>query len=94
MSNAPLSRRKPSPFQAQHNFYNLRDEVTTLILLDFGFSKEKYDARIERYRTNHASAVNVDEVVERYKRKADAFNKRFIDSESDAVLSILRDIES
>ena len=94
MSNVPLSRRKPSPFQAQHNFYALRDEVTTLMLLDFGFSKEKYEAQIARYHDNHKSAQNVDEVVARYKAKADAYYKWFVDKECDAVLSILRDIES
>ena len=64
------------------------------MLLDFGFSKEKYEASIERYRENHKSAENVEEVVERYKKKCESFNKWFIDKECDAVLDILRKIES
>ena len=90
----PKSKRKESRFEAQHHYFKLRSEVTTLMLLDFGFSKEKYEASIERYRENHKSAENVDEVVERYKKKCESFNKWFIDKECDAVLDILRKIES
>ena len=90
----PKSKRKESRFEAQHHYFRLRSEVTTLMLLDFGFSKEKYEASIERYRENHKSAENVEEVVERYKKKCESFNKWFIDKECDAVLDILRKIES
>lgn len=89
----PKGKRKESRFEAQHHYFRLRTEVTTLMLNDFGFSAEKYNAGIERYRQNHASAENVDEVVERYKRKCEAFTKWFIDKECDAVLEILRRIE-
>ncbi len=90
----PKSRRKESRFEAQHHYIRLRSEVTTLMLLDFGFSKEKHEESIERYRENHKSAANVDEVVERYKKKCESFHKWFIDKECDAVLDILRKIES
>ena len=92
--SVPKGRRKLSRFEAQHNFYKLRDAVTDLMLLDFGFSETKYREQIERYRQNNAAAENVDAVVERYEKKCDAFNKWFVDKECDAVLDILRRIEN
>ena len=94
MSSVPEGRRTQSDFQARHNYFQLRDEVTRLMINDFGFDKEKYDAGIEKYRQAHAKDQNVDKIVERWKRKSDAFNKWFIDKECDAVLEILRRIES
>ena len=92
--SVPKGKRKESKFEAQHHFYRLRAEVTNLMLLDFGFSEEKYRKHIERYRETHAQAENVDEVVARYQKKCDSFKKWFIDRECDAVLEILRRIES
>lgn len=88
----PKGKRKESKFEAQHHFYRLRADVTNLMLLDFGFSEEKYRKHIERYRETHAKTGNVDEVVERYRKKCDSFKKWFIDKECDAVLEILRRI--
>ena len=90
--SVPKGKRKESKFEAQHHFYRLRAEVTNLMLLDFGFSEEKYRKHMERYRETHAKTVNVDEVVERYRKKCDSFKKWFIDKECDAVLEILRRI--
>jgi len=94
MNNVPKGQRKVSRFEAEHHFYRLRADVTTLMLLDFGFSEEKYRKSIERYRQTHANAQNVDEVVERYKKKCESFKRWFIDRECDAVLEILRRIGS
>ena len=91
--SVPKGKRKESRFEAQHHFYRLRADVTNLMLLDFGFSEEKYQKHIERYRETHAKAENVDEVVARYQKKCDSFKKWFIDRECDAVLEILRRIE-
>ena len=90
----PKGKRKESRFEAQHHFYRLRADVTNLMLLAFGFSEEKYRKHIERYQETHAQAENVDEVVARYQKKCDSFKKWFIDRECDAVLEILRRIES
>lgn len=92
--SVPKGKRRQSRFEAQHHFFRLRDDVTTLMLQDFGFSPEKYKESIEWYKNSHAAAENVDEVVARYEKKCEAFNKWFIDRECDAVLEILRTIES
>ena len=90
----PKGKRKLSRFEAAHHYYRLRSEVTNLMLQDFGFSEEKYRKSIERYREVHRSAPNVNEVVARYEKKCQAFIKWFIDRECDAVLEILRNIET
>ena len=88
--SVPKGKRRQSRFEAQHHYYRLRDEVTQLMLQDFGFSPEKYEEAIEWYRQCHESAENVDDVVARYEKKAESFNKWFIDRECDAVLEMLR----
>lgn len=89
----PKGKRKESRFEAQHHYFRLRSEVTNLMLLNFGFSEEKYRKSIERYREAHKSAHNVDDIVARYKKKCESFVKWFIDKECDAVIEILRKIE-
>ncbi len=64
------------------------------MLLDFGFSEEKYQKAIDRYRESHKTASNVEEITERYERKSKAFAKWFIDKECDAVSELLRNIET
>lgn len=86
--------RKPSRFEARDHYYELRDEVTYLIMMDFGFSQEKYEKQIERYAHMHRNASNVDEVVARYREKCERFQTKFIDREAIAVLDIMRKIES
>ena len=90
--SVPKGRQKPSRFEVSHHFYKLRRETTTLVLLDFGFSEEKYRKAIERYRECHAGTDNVDEVVARYEKKCETFNRRFIDQEGDRVISLLSEI--
>ena len=92
MSTVPKSRKKPSRFETSHHFYKLRNEVTTLALLDFGFSEEKYRKMIDRYRETHQSAADVDAVVERFEKKCESFNRHFIDREGDKVLDLLSNI--
>ncbi len=92
--SVPKGKRKESKFEAQHHFYRLRADTTNLMLLDFGFSEEKYRKSIERYRETHANAENVDEVVARYQKKCDSFKKWFIDRECSAVLEALQRIGS
>lgn len=92
--SVPKGKRKLSRFEANHNYYKLRKEVTDLMLLDFGFSEKKYQGIIEHYRNAHQAAENVDEVVARYEKKCEAFNEWFIDKECDAILEMLRMIQT
>ena len=92
MSSTPKSQRTQTKFEAEHNFFALRDSITTLMLLDFGFSVEKYNSQIERYRECHKNANNVDEVVDRYRKKCESFHRWFIDEECKAISDMLRKV--
>ncbi len=87
------SKQKLSRFEAQHHFYQLRNEVTLLVLNDFGFSPEKYEKAMTRYEQCHAGADNLDDVLARWKTKNDSFTRWFIDNEGKVVLDLLREIE-
>lgn len=60
--SVPEGRRKESRFEAQHNYFKVRAEVTELILNDFGYSEEKYRKQIERYKAAHLKDPNVDDI--------------------------------
>lgn len=94
MSSVPVSRRSKSNFEAQHQFYRLRDEITELILNQFGFDTERYMKKMERYAEQHSSSGNAEEITARYKAKCDNFYMKFIREEQSVVLNILRRIES
>ncbi len=55
--SVPKGKRKESRFEAQYHFYRLREDVTNLMLLDFGFSEEKYQKSIERHMYVKAVAI-------------------------------------
>jgi len=91
--SVPKGRRKESRFEARHNFYKLRDEITAMVLNDFGFSEEKYRKKMEKYRHDHRNDANIDDIVARWERKNASFKKWYIDEEAKAILDILREIE-
>ncbi len=93
MSNVPKGRQKPSRFEAEHHWFRLRDEVTRLILEDFGFSEEKYRKQIEKFREQHRSSPNAEEQAQRMEMRSEAFRKWFIDEEGRAILQLLRNIQ-
>ena len=91
--SVPKGRRQESRFEARHHFYKLRDEVTAMILNDFGYSEEKYRKKMEKYRHDHRNDANIEDIVDRWERKNQSFKKWYIDEEARAILQILREIE-
>ncbi len=87
-------KRRQSRFEAAHHYIKVRNEVTLLMLQDFGFSREKYEKQIEKYAHDHRNSPNVQEIVGRWRKKADSFHRWFIDRECDAVSDILRRIDA
>ena len=63
--SVPKSKRKESRFEAQHNLYILRKEVTNLVVADFGFSEEKYLEQMERYADGHRACYQADQSKKR-----------------------------
>ena len=91
--SVPKGKRNLSRFEAQHHFYKLRDEITALVLNDFGFAQHKQDKKMEHYKEAHKCAENLDEVMERWKTKNETFIRWFIDEEGKMVLALMRQIE-
>ena len=91
--SVPKGKRSQSKFEAQHHFFRLRDEITALILNDFGFSEDKYLKQMEHYRRSHQTAENVEAVVEKWEAKNESFKRWFIDEEGKAILDIMRNIQ-
>ena len=86
-------RRAQSRFEANHHFYKLRKDVTELIMNDFGYSHDKAQKKIEKYRKAHEKDANVDEIVEKLQKKMDSFERWYIDEEAREILNLLREIE-
>ena len=84
--SVPLSERKRSPFEAFANLVDLRDEVTKLVVNQFGFSSEKYEKDMLRYAERHQTAEDVDHVTENWRNKNKVFTEWFVPEESKIVL--------
>ena len=91
--SVPKGRQKESKFEASHQLFKLRDEVTKLVLYDFGFSAKKYRAQIEKFREWHKNDPNVEEQVANMQQRCESFEKWFIDEEGRAVLDLMRRVE-
>ena len=91
--SVPKSRRKESKFEASHQLFDLRDEVTRLVLYDFGFSAKKYRAQIDKFREWHKNDPNLGEQVANMQQRCESFEKWFIDEEGRAILDLVRRIE-
>ena len=48
MSNTPRSQRSPTKFEAEHNFFQLRDQVTELILNPKTLTRER--RKLKKYK--------------------------------------------
>ena len=92
--SVPKGKRTESKFEAEHHFIRLRNDVTELIINDFGYSEHKYKAKLEKYKESHKNAENYEFVIECWQNKIDSFGKWFIDEEARAILDILRRIDT
>lgn len=86
-------KRNQSKFEAYHHFFKLRDEVTAMILNDFGFSFDKQEKKRQKFAESHQNASNLDEIMERWHTKNDSFIRWFIDEEGKAIMDIMRNIQ-
>ena len=86
-------KRNQSKFEAYHHFFKLRDEITAMILNDFGFSFDKQEKKRQKFAESHQNASNLDEIMERWHTKNDSFIRWFIDEEGKAIMDILRNIQ-
>ena len=89
--------RDESDLEVVHNLHVLSAKVNELIFNQFGFSKEKYDKKIERFaewqRKLEVDEETIAERVEKYRQKCEYFNNGFIERETRIVHDLLRQIE-
>lgn len=89
------SKRKPSQFEVFHHLNKLRKEITDLLLRDFGYNAIKSEKRLER-RFGSRSYEELTDIekqqYDRQKKKQDAFDEWFIESERNAIIDCLRSI--
>ena len=92
--SVPKSERKESRFEVQQHFYQLRKDITDLMMRQFGFSEEKYRKKIDRYKAINEFSANTEKAVKNFEKKNEAFNSWFIPQEIDTVSELLREIQT
>lgn len=88
------SKRKPSSFEVFHHLAKMRKEITDLLLRDFGYSTEKFEANIMRHFGKNAEDLTDAEkqYCERMRTRQRAFDAWFIKSEREVIIDCLRSI--
>ena len=88
------AKRKESQFEVFHHLYQMRKEVTNLLLYDFGYDLERANKRVQKQIGKPVEEMNTEEHKRYEKRFAKnlAFDKWFVENERTMVLNILRDI--
>lgn len=94
MSNVVKSKRQETQFEAGHNLIKLHDEITKMCFNRFGFSAIKAKKNREKYIQQHQNAPNVEEIIQRYDEKAEAFNGWFIDRECNKIMDIFDNLST
>lgn len=89
------SQRKESQFEVIKNFYNLRKEITDLLLRDFGYSKTKSEKKLEKLFSGTPYDMLTDIQKEHYNKRASihsGFEEWFVAYQRDTVMDCLRNI--
>ena len=89
------SKRKPSQFEVFHHLNKVRQEVTDLLLRDFGYSFEKAEKRLRKRFGGREFEALTDVEKDQYnrlKKRYEAFDEWFIEDERKVVIDCLRSI--
>ncbi len=89
------SKRQPSDFEVFHHYYQMRKEITDLLLRDFGYSRSKELKKLQHQFSGKPFEELDDQEKERYSRMEErdkAFDEWFIVEERKTVLTYLRNI--
>lgn len=87
--------RKESQFEVYHHLMKMRQEVTDLLLRDFGYNHEKAIKKAQRAfsgRTPEQLSLEDNERYEKLLKRNEAFNEWFIANERQVVIDCLRSI--
>lgn len=90
-----VKRRKKSKFEVYDHWYNLRKELTDLLLRDFGYSFEKAEARLNK-RFGNKPFEEMDETTKEHylktKKRYEAFDEWFIVDEREKISEYMREV--
>ena len=81
-------KRKESPFEVFHHLTKMRQNITDLLLRDFGYSNEKFQKKIERRYGGKKFEELTDTQkhdYERQKKRNESFDEWFITRERGKV---------
>lgn len=89
------SKRKPSQFEVFHHLTKLRQEITDLLLRDFGYSFEKAEKRLNHRFSNRTYEDLTDQekiAYDKLRERNTAFDEWFIKDERQVIVDCLREI--
>jgi len=89
-------KRRESQFEVFHHLYQLRREMTDLLLRDFGYSTEKSEKWMEKKFGSKACEDLVDNEKEQYekqKKRRESFEEWFIIDQRRVIIDCLRSIQ-
>lgn len=88
-------KRKESPFEVFHHLTKMRQNITDLLLRDFGYSNEKFQKKIGR-RYGGKSFEELTDVqkrdYDRQKKRSEAFDEWYIERERETVIECIHSI--
>ena len=90
MSNVPKSRRKKHDFLANHELRTIRIRITELAINDFGYDRERFERKIEKYENSLSSFDRKPEVVAKWRKKNESYFADFVEEETKETRDILR----
>lgn len=88
-------KRKESPFEVFHHLTKLRQNITDLLLRDFGYSYEKFRKKLERRYggKEYEELTDVQKAdYERQKKRNEAFEEWYISIERETVIECIHSI--
>ena len=93
MSNVPKSRREEHDFIATHNLRALRKAVTEIALYDFGYDKDRYEQRIQKFSEylDKTDCKDKEAVIAKMRLKNETFFTDFVEEETRITRQIMRD---
>lgn len=89
------SKRKPSQFEVFHHLTKLRQEITDLLLRDFGYSFEKAEKQLNHRFSNRPYEDLTDQekiAYDKLRERNTAFDEWFIKDERQVIVDCLREI--
>lgn len=90
-----VKKRKKSKFEVFDHWFDVRRELTDLLLRDFGYSFDKAETRLNK-RFGNKSIENMDEKerarYQKTKERYEAFDDWFIDNERNTITEYIREV--